>query len=308
MFRAAKVSKPLLLTVCRPCLELSRALPATSLAVWRLGGVGGSSTGLPGRGGLLRRGRSRPSCRWITRALSAGLSGSIFSTFLVVWMLGCVLGRLPLDVQGGGGLLGQGRCGASCRWITRALSLSSSGAIFSLAVAGVFFLATLVCLATTVSDSDEELDSLVQKLDLLLGELDSSLEELDSLWALVDLLLVELDLLLAELYSLRGGARLGLLLPGPAGDPLPGHGQPGSFYHGVLGELVLSELVLGELVLGELVLGELVLGKLAHCLPGPPPDAGPGVRAVRLPGGLLHRRTGVQSHHCSWRGRTPGAT
>ena len=109
MFRAAKVSKPLLLTVCRPCLKLSRALPATSLAVWRLGGVGGSSTGLPGRGGLLKRGRSRPSCRWITRALSAGLSGSIFSTFLVVWMLGCVLGRLPLDVQGGGGLLGQGQ-------------------------------------------------------------------------------------------------------------------------------------------------------------------------------------------------------
>ena len=38
MFRAAKVSKSLLLTVCMPCLELSRALPATSLAVWRLGG------------------------------------------------------------------------------------------------------------------------------------------------------------------------------------------------------------------------------------------------------------------------------
>ena len=38
IFRAAKGSKSLLLTVCMPCLELSRALPATSLAVWRLGG------------------------------------------------------------------------------------------------------------------------------------------------------------------------------------------------------------------------------------------------------------------------------
>ena len=44
MFRAAKVLKSLLLTVGRPCLEPLKTLPATSLAVWRVGGVRG---GLP---------------------------------------------------------------------------------------------------------------------------------------------------------------------------------------------------------------------------------------------------------------------
>ena len=54
LFSAAKVANSSLPTVCRPCLELSRVLPATSLAVWRLGGA---REGLPldsqGKGGLL---------------------------------------------------------------------------------------------------------------------------------------------------------------------------------------------------------------------------------------------------------------
>ena len=60
---------------------------------------------------------------------------------------------------------------------TAALLAGSSGAIFSLAVAEVFFLTTLACLATTVSDSDEELNSPVEKLAATLGPL---LEELRS--------------------------------------------------------------------------------------------------------------------------------
>ena len=83
MFRAAKASKSLLLMVCRPGLKLSRSLPATSLEIWRPGGVRG---GLPlddqGGGGLLGRARSGPRCPWITRALSADLFGSLLSSGL----------------------------------------------------------------------------------------------------------------------------------------------------------------------------------------------------------------------------------
>ena len=50
---------------------------------------------------------------------------------------------MPLDSQGGGGLLGRGRSRASCRWITRALFAGSFGVISSLAVPGVSSLATL---------------------------------------------------------------------------------------------------------------------------------------------------------------------
>ena len=64
---------------------------------------------------------------------------------------------------------------------TKALSAGSSGTIFSLAVAKVFFLAALVCLAATVSDSDEELDSWVEKPDSLAATLGPLLEELNSL-------------------------------------------------------------------------------------------------------------------------------
>ena len=149
MFRAAKVSKSscwmaspwYLEMVVRPCLELSSTLPATSSVVWGLGGVQG---GLPldsqGKGGLLGRWRSRESCRWITRA-----------------------GELSAIWSG-----------------TTALSAGSSGAIFSLAVAKVFFLAALACLAATVSDSDEELDSWVEKPDSLAATLGPLLEELNS--------------------------------------------------------------------------------------------------------------------------------
>ena len=72
----------------------------------------------------------------------------------------------------------------SRHWITRTLSLSSSGA-FSLVSAEVYFLSPLACLATNVSESDEELRSLVSKLDSGVearhaeGDLNSLLEELD---------------------------------------------------------------------------------------------------------------------------------
>ena len=72
----------------------------------------------------------------------------------------------------------------SRHWITRTLSLSLSGA-FSLVSAEVYFLSPLACLATNVSESDEELRSLVSKLDPGVearhaeGDLNSLLEELD---------------------------------------------------------------------------------------------------------------------------------
>ena len=88
---------------------------------------------------------------------------------------------VSLGIQGKGGLLGRGRSRPSRRWITRALSLGLSGAIFSLAMAEVFFLATLACLFTTILDSDEELDSPVEKLDSLAATLGPLLEELNSL-------------------------------------------------------------------------------------------------------------------------------
>ena len=43
---------------------------------------------------------------------------------------------VPLDSQGEGGLLGRGRSQANCRWVTRLLSVASSGVISSLAVLG----------------------------------------------------------------------------------------------------------------------------------------------------------------------------
>ena len=65
------------------------------------GGVGGSATGWQGRGWPAGQGRSRSSCHLVARALCAGSSGSLFSTFLLVCMLGEVLGRLQLDGRGG---------------------------------------------------------------------------------------------------------------------------------------------------------------------------------------------------------------
>ena len=69
---------------------------------------------------------------------------------------------------------------------TMALSAGSSGTINFLAVPKVYFLTTLACLGTTVSDSDKELNLPVEKLDSLAGALCPLLEELNSLGEALD--------------------------------------------------------------------------------------------------------------------------
>ena len=152
---AAKVSKSSLLTVGRPCFELSSPLQAISLVVWRLGGV---QWGLPldsqDKRGLLGRGRSRASCHLNTRALSSGSFSTIF--FLAALAILAAAASLAL-----------------CLTSALASGLSDFLGVSSLAMQGVSSTAILVCCATTASDSFVGLGSLLERLDSLLGELDS---------------------------------------------------------------------------------------------------------------------------------------